>query len=192
MPHTAAHCSLLLPLCMLAGLTQAADPGAQRVVVLSEQDLPAAWRVADAGKDLDMLTLQGGKMRYGCINVGYLIESDGKVAETMRLLSYRADRIVPSRDRTFEWLANVVRKMLPDYVPAREDRAPVATYTSRSIPVLGAETTKALDAEQQTALKSALRKACAIADLHTRLSDGQKKPVQLEPLPPLETLLGNP
>jgi hypothetical protein len=192
MPRSAIYISLAVSFCMLASLTRAADPNAQRVVVVSEQDLPTRWRLVVAGKDLELLTLQGGKMRYGCINVGYLIESDGKVAQAARLLSYRADRNVPSRDYTFDLLANLVQKVIPNYAPAREDLAPVATYTSRSIPVLNDKTQQTLNPEQQVALKSALRQACTITDLHARLSDGQKKAVQLEPLPPLEMLIGNP
>lgn len=170
----------------------AANPGSERIVVRSEQDLPTAWAVTNPDKDIDLLTLKGTRLRYGCVNVAYLIESDGRIAENTRLLAYRADRTQAASENTFNFMGNFVKSVLPSYTPAPGTTAPVATYTSRSIPVFGPKTESTLSSEQITTLKTALRKACVIPDLPGRLKDGPKQAVQLENLPPLETLLGAP
>ena len=191
MPNTVTRFARLLPLYMFSGIALAAGPGSERIVVRSEQDLPAAWRVANPAKDVDFLTLKGPRLRYGCINVAFLIEANGKVADSMRLLAYRTDRSQKENENVFDFIRDFVNDTISDYTPAPETTIPVATYTSRSIPVFGKKTEAELTHEQQATLKSALRKACAIDDLPGRLRDGPKQPVQLEALPPLETLLGS-
>ncbi|GAA4796392.1 hypothetical protein [Lysobacter hankyongensis] len=182
----------LSPLALVAGMALAANPGRERIVVRSEQDLHTAWIVLNPNKDIDLLTLKGTRLRYGCVNVAYRIESDGRIAEGTRLLAYRADRAHAASENTFDFMGNFVKSALPGYTPAPGTTAPVATYTSRSIPVFGAETESTLSPIQIATLKAALRKACAIDDLPGRLKNGLKHAVRLETLPPMETLLGNP
>jgi hypothetical protein len=191
MPKTLSPRSLLLPLGMLAGIALAEGTRSERIVVRSEQDLPATWKVANPARHADLLTVSGTQLRYGCINVAYLIESNGKVADNMRLLAYRTDRAMPVDEIPFFSLGDFLNRVISDYTPAPEITAPAATYTSRSIPVFGKRTETALSAEQQAALKSVLHKSCVIDDLTGRLRDGPKRPMQLEPLPSLEILLGS-
>ena len=191
MPNTAALFARLLPLCMFAGIALAAGPGSERIVVRSEQDLPTVWRVANPAKDVDLLTLKGPRLRYGCINIAFLIEADGKVVDSMRLLAYRTDRAQKENENVFNFIRDFMKDAVSDYTPAPETTALVATYTSRSIPIFSKKTEAELTREQQDILKTALRKACAIDDLPGRLRDGPKQAVQLEALPSLEILLGD-
>jgi hypothetical protein len=191
MPKTLLLLSLLLPLGMLSGIALAVGTSSERIVVRSEQDLPKTWKVANPQRHADLLTVSGTQLRYGCINVAYLIESNGKVADNIRLLAYRTDRALPADENPFHSLGDFLKRAISDYTPASEITAPAATYTSRSIPVFGKRTETALSAEQQAALKAALHKSCTIDDLPGRLRDGPKRALQLGPLPSLEVLLGS-
>jgi hypothetical protein len=191
MPNIATPFARLLPLCVFAGTALAAGPGSERIVVRSEQDLPTVWRVANLAKDVDLLTLKGPRLRYGCINVAFLIEADGKVADSMRLLAYRTDSAQKENENVFNFIRDFMKDAISGYTPTPETTAPIATYTSRSIPIFSKKTEAELTPEQQAILKSALRKACAIDDLPSRLRDGPKQAVQLEALPSLEILLGS-
>lgn len=98
MPKPPSSFASLPLLVAVAGIALAANPGSERIVVRSEQDLPSAWAVTNPDKDIDLLTLKGTRLRYGCVNVAYLIESDGRIAENTRLLAYRADRTQAARE----------------------------------------------------------------------------------------------
>jgi hypothetical protein len=168
-----------------AGLTHATGG---RVAIVPEPNLENFWREEKAG--IAYLEI-GGRFswRYGCANVGFIIESNGKISTPLRILDYRVDRKLPARDRSIQVMFSSIASAIPTYAPVTRGDNPVATFTSLSVPFVQAKFAKSLTAEQILGLTRALRHSCLITDLATRLTSADKAPQQLDPLPGLEQLL---
>jgi hypothetical protein len=171
--------------CVFPSLARADDG---TVALVPEADLSKVWRAEKAG--IVHLELSGSvRMQYGCANVGFIIEPNGKVSSPLRLLAYRADRTIPAWDKTIQVVSSNLRSLIPTFAPATGDNAPSATYTSISIPFIHAKLAKSLTPEQATHLDRALQLSCRITDLASRLTATDKAPQQLEPLPALQELM---
>ena len=153
----------------------------QELIILPEKEFSSYWRPAKT--DVVHLDLSGRVgFKYGCVNVGFIVEADGEVSSPLRLLSYRFDQSLVSPSKNISFLFAQLGSFLPKFVPVREDWTPTATYTSRSIPVRNSKFSKALTPSQSEQLDQMLVNSCKISDLAERLTTGEKGAVQQGPI----------
>lgn len=175
----------VLILLALAWDATAGDDGT--VAVLSEAQLGSAWVPKES--PLEHFEVSGrSMMQYGCVNVGFIIESDGAIEAPARLLAYRGEVPFKPWDKVPTLMANVSLKSMSEYAPA-PGATPEATYTSLAVPFFHKKLSKSLSDEERSRLASALRRACLIDALAERLTRADKEAEQLDPLPTLDVLL---
>ena len=126
------------------------------------------------------------RLHYGCVNVGFVVKDGGSYTGSPRLLAYGFDKDVS----VGEDLANEFAESVPAFVAIAVPKVDGDIYTSASFPVRSEEFEKGLSADESEKLDAALKKACLIDDLYGRLTDGNKKPTKLSPLPTISQLIG--
>ena len=180
----------ILALCPLAVPLPVLSAPDDELVVVPERDLSKYWVPTTAPPS--NLEISGKeKLQFGCANVGFVIEKNGKAAPHVQVLSYRFNQELPRSEQLLAFVALELGRVIPKYAALPGVVSRSAIYTSRSVPIRSATLSKSLGKEDSVRLDRALAEACRMDDLAEALSNGTSN-VQLEPLPSLTELLQQP
>jgi hypothetical protein len=160
------------------------------LVVVSERDLSKYW--VPIAPRLSNLEISGkDKLQFGCANVGFVIEKNGKAAPHVQVLSYRFNQGLPRSEQLLAFIALELGRVIPKHAALPGVVTRNAVYTSMSVPIRSATLSKSLSKEDSARLDRALEEACRVDDLAAVVSSGATN-VELDPLPRLAELLQQP
>ena len=177
----------ILALCPLAMPPPAFSASDDELIVVSERDLSKYW--VPTAAPLSNLEISGkDKLQFGCANVGFVIEKNGKAAPHVQVLAYRFNQELPRSEQLLAFIALELGRVIPKYAALPGVVSRNAIYTSMSVPIRSATLSKSLSKEDSDRLDRALEDACRVDDLAGMLANGTTN-VELDPLPALEELL---
>lgn len=153
-------CLLIVPLLALPAPLLAQD---DELVVVGQSELAAYWRADE--RSAQSVQLREGPLRYGCMAMPFIIETDGRISPGTRPLLARMGQSADATDAAIDGLYALMMGSLPEFESTwnRTPSAPI--YSARSMVVGDARLRAKLGDERWAQLYERLRRMCRIDDL---------------------------
>jgi len=133
------------------------------LVVVDAAELDRYWRTAPGVESMQV----GDKREtaFGCIAIGFVIDSEGRVTAARPLRLAFGKDVRPRRARELGIAISRAASALPAYAPATENPNHAEVFTVLAIPVFGRGLWPNLDEPRRELAVERLRPSCEIADL---------------------------
>lgn len=133
------------------------------LVVVGQSELAAYWRADE--RSAQSVQLREGPLRYGCMAMPFIIETDGRVSPGTRPLLARMGQSEDATDSAIDGLYALMMGSLPVFESTwgRTPSAPI--YSVRSMVVGDARLRVKLGDERWAQLHDRLQRMCRIDDL---------------------------
>jgi hypothetical protein len=133
------------------------------LVVVDQADFDRYWR-ADLRRAATPM-LREGPLRYGCVALPFVIETDGRVAPGTKPLLVRLGQSADAEDSGIDLVFTHVIGLLPPFQPTFGAPPSAPIYSSRSLVVGDARVRARLGDEAWARLHERLAQMCEIRDL---------------------------